>query len=174
MKFALQVPPKELAFWAAEYGTYYDDTDAQAIGGRVRSTGVLTHEDFLQLAEWKTVRTKSRCRKNTTAFVAEVTGHALTSTDPRFKIEVLRLLDGVEWATASVVLHFCDRDRWPILDVRAFWSLGQAVPKCITYPVWEAYTRLTRRLADKHQVSMRTLDRALWGYSKVNQGTIER
>jgi hypothetical protein len=103
-----------------------------------------------------------------------VTRQALTSKEPRFKIEVLRLLDGVDWATASVVLHFCDRERWPILDVRAFWSLGQAVPPYITYPVWDAYTACTRALADRHGVSMRTLDRALWGYSKAHQGKLDR
>jgi hypothetical protein len=73
----------------------------------------------------------------------------------------LRLLDGVDWATTSVILHFCDRRRWPILDVRAFWGLGGEVPKYITYPLWEAYTEGTRGLANQHRVSMRVLDRAL-------------
>ena len=103
-----------------------------------------------------------------------MTRHALAARDARFKIEVLRLLDGVDWATASVVLHFCDPEPWPILDVRAFWSLGQAVPAYITFPVWEAYTTHTRALASKYGVSMRTLDRALWGYSKAHKGKLDQ
>ena len=174
MKFVLKVPPSEIGFWAAEYDKHYDDSTAEEIGGRVRESGLLAQDDFLLLAEWKTKRSKSRCRKNPAGYVAEVTRQALTSREPRFKIEVLRLLDGVDWATASVVLHFCDRERWPILDVRAFWSLGQAVPPYITYPVWDAYTACTRALADRHGVSMRTLDRALWGYSKAHQGKLDR
>jgi hypothetical protein len=174
MKFMLNVPPSELSFWAAEYDKHYDDSVAEAIGSRVRGAGVLTQNDFLSLAEWKTRRSKSRCRKNPAEYVDEVTRHALASRDARFKIEVLRLLDGVDWATASVVLHFCDREPWPILDVRAFWSLGQTVPPYITFPIWQAYTTYTRALADKYGVSMRTLDRALWGYSKAHQGKLDR
>lgn len=135
MKFMLKVPASEIRFWAAEYDKHYDDSVAEAIGSRVRGSGVLAQDEFLRLAEWKTKRSKSRCRKNSGDYVDEVTRHALASKDPRFKIEVLRLLDGVDWATASVVLHFCDREPWPILDVRAFWSLGQAVPAYITFPV---------------------------------------
>lgn len=174
MKFVLKVPPKEISGWAAAYDRDYKDAVAVAIGQRVRETGVLSYNDFLALAEWKTDRSKSRCRRNSKAFAAEVTGYALSSAEPRFKIEALRLLDGVSWATASVILHFCDREPWPILDVRAFWSLGQEVPSYITYPVWEAYTAFTRALASKHGVSMRTLDRALWGYSKRYQGSLAR
>lgn len=78
----------------------------------------------LAIAEWKTARSRSHCRKNDDGYVKEVTRAALSSNNERFKIEVLRLLDGVEWPTASVILHFCDRGRYPILDVRALWSLG--------------------------------------------------
>ncbi len=37
---------------------------------------------------------------------------------------VLRFLDGVEWPTASTILHFCGARPYPILDYRALWSLG--------------------------------------------------
>jgi hypothetical protein len=174
MNFVLKVPPKEFARWAALYGDDYDDSPAVAIGRQVRETAKFSYDDFLALAEWKTARSKSRCRHNSRAYVAEITHYALSSVEPRFKIEALRLLDGVDWATASVILHFCDREPWPILDVRAFWSLGQKVPSYITYPVWEAYTAFTRAVAAKHGVSMRTLDRALWSYSRKHQGPVAR
>ena len=169
VRFELKVPPSEIAYWSAKYSDDYDDTVAETIGERLKRTGILAYDDFLALAEWKTERSKSRCRKNPPTFVAEVTQRALLSSEPRFKIQVLRLLDGVDWATASVVLHFCDRGEWPILDFRAFWSLGQEIPTYITYPLWAAYTEATRSLAHAHGVSMRTLDRALWAYSKARQ-----
>lgn len=172
MEFRLKFPPSQIAFWAASYDDSYSDSVPGAIGSRARRAGVLAYDDFLRLTEWKTPRSKPRCRRNSAEYVAEVTRSALAAKEPRFKIEVLRLLDGVDWATASVILHFCDRARWPILDVRAFWSLGQQVPANVTYAVWEAYTRCTRDLAKKHGVSMRTLGRALWGYSKARQGKL--
>jgi hypothetical protein len=85
------------------------------------------------------------------------------------RIEVLTLLAGVSWPTASVILHFFHREQYPILDVRALWSLQCDPPGEYDIPFWESYTSSCRSLAQKAGVSMRTLDRALWQYSKENQ-----
>ena len=37
-------------------------------------------------------------------------------------------LSGVRWPTASVLLHFGHRDRYPILDYRALEALGVPSP----------------------------------------------
>jgi len=103
--------------------------------------------------------------------VKEVTRAALGSKDERFKIQALRLLEGVEWPTASVILHFCDRGRYPILDVRALWSAGLDASPCYGFKFWMEYTDFMRGLAADAGVSMRTLDKALWQYSKVKQGS---
>jgi hypothetical protein len=169
MTFKLRIPPGEIHAWAARYGEDYDDRDAERIGAAARSAHHLSRDQFLSLAEWKTKRTKSRCGKNSEEYVRQVTGSALTADEPRFKIEALRLLDGVDWATASVILHFCDGADWPIIDFRAFWSLGQPAPNKCSYSIWQAYTTYTRSLARDLKVSMRTLDRALWAYSKAKQ-----
>ena len=94
---------------------------------------------------------------------------ALGSRDERFKVQALRLLVGVEWPTASVILHFCDRGRYPILDVRALWSAGLDATPSYGYLLWMEYTDFVRKLATDAGVSMRTLDKALWQYSKENQ-----
>jgi hypothetical protein len=78
-------------------------------------------------------------------------------------------LRGVSWPTASVVLHFCDTRRYPILDFRALWSLGYATPPAYNLEFWLAYTTFTRALARRRGLSMRILDRALWQYSSEHQ-----
>lgn len=83
---------------------------------------------------------------------------------------MLTLLSGVQWPTASVILHFCAAEPYPILDFRALWSLSEDVPPSgYTFPFWWSYCEATRCLAAKARVSMRVLDRALWQYSKENQ-----
>ena len=54
----------------------------------------------------------------------------------------------------------------PILDYRALEALG--VKSRSTYPLsfWLAYLAACRRLAKQHGVSVRTLDKALWQWSK--------
>jgi hypothetical protein len=50
------------------------------------------------------------------------------------------------------------------------WAdLGVTTPPAIDFPVWMEYTRFLRGVAADAGVSMRTLDRALWQYSKVKQ-----
>lgn len=168
--FRLRVPRNSIESWASRYSEFYDDSEVEDLGNVARRTEYLTGDQFRQMARWKTPRSQSRCLKNSETFVREVTNAAFTASEPRFKIEVLRLLDGVGWPTASVLLHFCDKERWPIIDYRAFWSLGQASPAGkYSFSLWESYSDYTKQLAADLDVTMRVLDRALWTFSKVKQ-----
>jgi hypothetical protein len=168
MMFKLRIPRDAIQVWADRYS--YNDTDPQAVGATAQVAGYLTLDQFLKIAKWKSQRRQALCKQNSEEYVRAVTGSALSATEPRFKIEALRILDGVDWPTASVVLHFCDSERWPIIDYRAFWSLSEPSPAgSYSFDLWQAYTAYTRQLADDLGVSMRTLDRALWAYSKEKQ-----
>jgi len=174
MRFRLRFPASAIGKWAEGFSDASDSAVEKGIAPAARRQGYLTREQFLAIAEWKTVRSRPRCEKNDARFVKEVTRAALASKDERFKIQALRLLEGVEWPTASVILHFCDRGRYPILDVRALWSAGLDATPSYSFPFWMEYTEFMRGLAADAGVSMRTLDKALWQYSKVNQGTDRR
>jgi len=101
--------------------------------------------------------------------IRDATHLSFGTADERVKIGILRLLDGVDWPTASVLLHFCDRQQYPVLDFRALWSLGIATPPKYTFEFWWTYVTFTRQLMDSSGEAMRTVDRALWQYSKERQ-----
>jgi hypothetical protein len=122
-----------------------------------------------RFSHWKSPRTQPRCRANSADFIRDVTHCALNTPSERLRIEVLTLLSGVSWPTASVILHFFHRDRYPILDFRALWSLHCEVPKQYDFRFWQEFTEFCRGLAEQTGASMRTLDRALWQYSKEKQ-----
>jgi hypothetical protein len=173
--FKLQFPPEEITFWAEQYNYRMSDSVPDENGRAARAAGYLTRDQFLAISTWKSQRPRKRHERNSESFVREVTQSALSSADPRFKIEVLRLLDGVDWATASVILHFCDELAWPVLDFRAFWSLGRDLKHdgC-SFDIWRSYTEFTRAVAEEQSVTMRTLDRALWEYSRQKQKSERR
>ena len=98
-----------------------------------------------------------------------VTTLALATEDERLRICFLSALHGINWPMASVMLHFAGRDRYPVLDFRALWSLSVPNPNFYTFEFWWRYTDVCRRLADEAKVTMRVLDRALWQFSKENQ-----
>ncbi|MCB0241463.1 MAG: hypothetical protein KDH08_23170 [Anaerolineae bacterium] len=68
---------------------------------------------------------------------------------------------------ATVILHWCHREPYPILDYRALWALGYEQPPTYTFNFWQAYTIFCRDLAAKTRVSIRELDRALWAFEAV-------
>lgn len=142
----------------------------EKIAVRTKKVGYFTHKDFLTVCEWKSPRRIKLCQENSAEFIKEVTKTALSSPNEQLRIEILTILRGVSWATASVLLHFGSKDQYPILDIRALWSLKTEVPKQYDFSFWWAYTLFCRNLAKNVGVSMRTLDRALWQFSKTNQG----
>jgi hypothetical protein len=104
------------------------------------------------------------------AFVEEATATALRARSEELRIGALRLLAGVDWGLASVILHTCHSDPYPILDWRALWSLNSEPPHGgYSFGFWWGYTSACRDLAKRYDVPMRVLDRALWQYSKERQ-----
>jgi hypothetical protein len=111
---------------------------------------------------------------NSDTFVEEVTAFAFAAKDERARVESLTLLDGVLWPTASVILHLFHSDPYPIMDFRALWSLSADVPDQYCFSFWWDYVGECRLLRSRCGTDMRTLDRALWQFSKQNQPSRRR
>lgn len=170
----LRLTKQQILKWALVYdsGPQANDQEVLAIGVRAREAGEFSLEDLRTVCKWKSPRSYPRCLKNRADEVAEITRISLSTGVERLRIEVLRCLHGVDWPTASVLLHLAHRDPYPILDVRAIWSLGLDKPSQYCFRFWWEYVQRCRRIASRYDVNMRTLDRALWQYSKEHQGPL--
>lgn len=168
--FTLRFDPKALEFWASRFpdspGTLRIMNE---IAPRTRERGSLTKADFLTICEWNSARPRKLYRSNTEDFIREITRASFTTTHERVRVEVLTLLNGVSLATASVLLHFCAPDPYPILDQNSLWSLSATPPRKFDFEFWNEYVKTTRKLAKQAHIDMRTLDRALWQYAHENQ-----
>lgn len=166
--FALQFPPREIEGLAARFTAAYGDDDEErlAVGTAARARGHYTREEFVELCAWKTVRSRPRVAANSEAAVVTSTGRALRSTDEAARMASLLELEGVGVPTASTLLYFAFPEDYPILDVRALDSLGVKPRSQYPLPFWLGYLDACRVLAERHGVSMRTLDKALWQNSK--------
>ena len=136
---------------------------------KVQNRGYVSKEELQKIAYWKAPRSSGHVRSNSADYVQEITALALTAGNERSRIEILTLLDGVSWPTASVILHFCHSDLYPIIDFRSLWSVSLEVPSQYGFELWWCYVDFCRKIAQINHVDMRTLDRALWQYSKENQ-----
>jgi hypothetical protein len=174
--FNLRFDKREIEYWASRYDYPLEPYIADTVAPRVKKVGYISREDFLAICDWKTSRTRKHVGKNREDFIHEVTRVAFSTPNERLRIELLTLLKGVSWPTASVILHFCHTEPYPIIDFRALWSLGvEADSSKYDFDLWLDYTCFCRNIAADTGVSMRALDKALWQFSKVNQGktTIE-
>ena len=169
MFYTLKFKPEQISAYANSYDYSMDEVDLAQNIQEIRDRGYLTKHDLERVAKWKAPRSAGHVRKNTEKYVQAVTSLALHTDNERLRIESLTLLDGVGWPTASVILHFYHPDLYPILDFRALWSLSLEVPSQYSFEFWWDYTVICRALAAENHTDMRTLDKALWQYSKENQ-----
>lgn len=134
----------------------------------------LNREKFIKLGLWKSKRPKRHYEdpRNTDEFVRKITSLALKSNDER-RIESLMGINGglrgVSWPVASVILHFAFPEKYPIMDYHVIWALGWEQPKSYNFAFWEKYVKELRTLAQEFDLPLRTVEKALWFYSKENQ-----
>ncbi len=169
----LKFSVKDLDYWAGQYNYPKGDDEPTRIGEWAREKGYLTKAQFVALAAWKSERPRRRHERNSENVIREVTRFALATRVEPLPLTSLQLLGGVQARTASAILHFCHRRPYPIMDVRAVWSLGIDKAPSDWVAFWPEYVRACRKLSKEGQVSMRVLDRALWAYSS-SQGQVAR
>ena len=172
MDMKLRFSESKICQWANRYKPQGTVAELEAkfikLKPTVQEQGWLDKALLKNIADWKSPRIIHHIEKNDDDYVKDLTSFAFSTTNERARIEVLRLLDGVDWPTASVVLHLFHKDPYPILDFRAMWSIGLDDYR-YSSSFWSDYTSFCREIASCNHIDMRTLDKALWQYSKENQ-----
>lgn len=168
MQPVLRIPIEQIRSYIERYD-YEADPKLAHIREAAKVQGHLTRNQLHEVALWKSRRRAALVMDNEENFVREITEFAFRAKHEQSRIGSLVLLAGVQYPTASVVLHFCVDETYPILDFRAIWSLGLKQPTVYTPQYWINYTRVCRSLAAEHRLTVRQLDMALWQYSREHQ-----
>jgi hypothetical protein len=163
--FELQFPAKQMESLASRFPPI-DESRLLTVGAAARTRGHYTRTEFIEICAWKTVRSRPKVAANTAARVTRTTARAFAAEDEAARITTLLELQGVGLPTASTLLYCAFPDDYPILDVRALESLGVTSRGHYSVGFWLKYLHACRDLAGRHGVSLRTLDKALWQYSK--------
>ena len=164
--FHLQFPAAELPALAARFPAG-DESATLRVGAAARARGYYTRSEFLVVCAWKSPRSRPKVQANSPRAVRAATAVALgpASSEER-RIEALLALEGVGVPTASTLLYMAFPVDYPILDVRALHALGQKPRSGYPTRFWLAYLDACRTIAAEHGLSLRTLDKALWQWSK--------
>ena len=122
----------------------------------------------MEMARWKDRFARSNIKKgNSPERIEAVTRDAFRPGDDWEKLKKLMALKGVGQSRASAILHLYDPERYPIFDPHALYSI-RIKKKDVEgdKKFWREYVKLCQAKAECHGVCMRTLDRALYKFSK--------
>ena len=169
MKPKLRCRVSSLPKLAARYDYQGEDAELRGMQQAILERGYMRKDGLRIVARWKARRSAGRMEANTEDYTREITQYAFSTTTKRARIEILTLLSGVGWPSASVLLHFFHCDPYPIIDYRALWTVSMGVPSQYDFDFWWQYVVFCRELAARCGLGMRMLDRALWQYSRENQ-----
>lgn len=167
LRFSESLIPK----YASEYSYDQSEDTVLSLISTIKAQKHITKEQLLTICHWKSPR-NINAKFNESGFVEEITRISLSARNERTRIEILTLLDGVQWPTASAILHLYHGAKYPILDVRALWSCGIDAVPTYSYNFWIQYVDFIRDISNRNKLEMRIVDRALWEYSNQNQGVI--
>lgn len=145
--FKLKFPKSEIKEYAERYSYRLSEDEVVKSRQLLQRRGYLTIEELQIIASWKTPRSKPKVATNSEEFIKEVTQIAFSTNNEKLRIEILTLLTGVGWPTASVILHFYHPDHYPIIDFRALYSLScdQIKPQDYNLVIYRIHTKFGKR-----------------------------
>jgi len=147
------MPPRitisQIPVFADRYDYRNEDDDLLSRQPRIKRERKMRKADLRALAQWKSPRSAHHIEKNTPREVEEITAIALRTKNERIRIEALQLLYGVNYPTASVILHFFHGVTYPILDFRALWAMRFPQPAQYTFDFWWTYVQACRRFSER-------------------------
>lgn len=171
MKFELQFPASEIAYWVRKYRNDEHEMVREAAAfeaGKHIARRAATLSDLEIIARWKSRRRIALLRENEPADIAEACQIASKTSSVVCAVAVLQGLRGVHVRMASAILTTMNPGRFTVIDVRALEALDQSVTE-YTLQFYVAYLAACRRIADTNNVTLRELDQALWAWSKCRQ-----
>lgn len=157
-----------VARWAADCIAHMGTLEPRLfslVGPAATSRGFYEPDELAEVAGWKTPRTKPLIADNAAADVRELTALAFVASE-HLQHRLLTMLSGVQVKTATALLAVAFPDRHTVYDRRSAEALDRL-------GAWDgtggylSYLAACRRLATRLSVDLRTLDRALWRWSKV-------
>lgn len=147
----------------------FDEYGEKELKEWLKNHRYLDKEQFIRLGKWKSRRSIKHYESNSDSLVREITKFSFSVKNEEARVKILFVLKGISWPVASTILHFAFPDKYPIMDFRALWSLGLEQPKSYNFNFWQSYCEKIREVAKSVNEDIRTVDKALWQYSKEKQ-----
>lgn len=165
--FRLMFPMNEVRRWAKLYPEE-DDFEPFRAGAKIRE-GDYSRSNLETIVRWKSPRRLKLISENSDLEISDALHLAICAAEPRSAFAVLMGLRGVGTPMASAILTAIDQEHYTVIDYRALQTLGvPEVETDLNFYLLD-YLPECKRLAHEAGVDLRTLDRALWSWSKEQE-----
>ena len=153
------------------------------LGARFRRLKVMSGADLAMVVEWKFKDDEEKKRRvlelvarNDEASIARVSSQAfnLPLNDDACRMNCLMMLEGVSPVLASAILAFFDPKQYGLFDVYAWRALlGNEVPNLFSAANYLRLLLALRKTAAKHNLDVRTVEKALVEKKLDEAGVVE-
>lgn len=168
MTLSQQLLEEQEVAYEAEEDKYTEEIDRLESLPSSFADGSWSREDMEWIVHWKSSRSIGYFNDNDDKEVKHLVNDALNANSVSEKVDILTRLDGVQVRMASAILLFMNPDRFTTLDWRT-WDvlhengyLPDEMPDHPTIEDYLLYLGTCRAIANEYDVSLRTLDMALW------------
>ncbi len=133
----------------------------------------LTRDQLLKILHWKSPRPIRHYKSNTESEVEEITKLAFSTQNDVLKIHILTALKGVNYPSASAILMFYDKSKYPVLDIRVWQQLYKAnlvdtnsKGQNFTLKQVDNYLTVIRNLSKELNLTARQVEKRLFDFDK--------
>lgn len=163
-QFKYSINSSEIPTLLEEYRTEMKSETAALDSGRRIVAGDYSLGNLRPIIAWKASRALGHVGHNTAEELEEALSLVVKGVSDRASIAILMGLSGVRAPMASAILTAIAPERFTVIDKLALNSLEQRRWD-LTPDFYIAYLKFCRATAERQELSLRDLDRALWQYS---------
>jgi len=164
----------EYLLWSRKYDKAYGflAQRERELGFKFRKNKVMTKPDLVAIADWvfrdapdKRLRAVELVNRNSDEIVERLSSQVfnLPEGNDIYRMNCLATLDGVNPVFISVILMFFDPKNYGFFDTRV-WKplLGNAPSNLFTALNYQTLLLSLRKTANKHNLDVRVIDKALY------------
>ncbi len=174
----IQIDREFIQYWDKRYDDYNIGDDEEEynlilkrVSDEISDTDTLSQETFERISDWKSFHVRHKVDWEDFELYQIAIKYALEVPD-KLKLSLLCGLEGVDIAVASTILNFMYPDKFPIIDYRVTQVLREAagiqLTKNMSYKMYYKYKAEIENIVEQTGYDIRTLDRALFAYHKLN------
>jgi len=160
---------EDIIHWKKKYDdSLYNTGLEKKLRQKFQKNSFVTKDDLKNIIDWKFQRQKGRKKRFMKMFdrvdslyVENVTNLVFETEDDKYRLKLLKTMDGIGYSLATVILSFYDPKRYGIFDRHSWRGLTKEESKVnYNYKNTNKFLEKLRKLSEKYDLPCRDIEKA--------------